>query len=122
MSITVLREENGLRVVRVTGLLKKGEQDAALNAEAQDWTAETRAKVLILARVFQGWERGGGWGDLTFFNKHNEQISRIAVVAEPKWEAQILMFIGAGLRRAAVKFFPLPQEPQARAWLAEEAG
>jgi hypothetical protein len=32
-------------------------------------------------------------------------------------EAQFLMFVGAGVRRAPVKFFPAGQETKARAWL-----
>jgi hypothetical protein len=50
---------------------------------------------------------------------HGGKISKIAIVAEPRWEALALAFAGAGVRRAPVKFFP-PNEPeQARSWLAE---
>ena len=37
----------------------------------------------------------------------------------PRWEADVLAFTGAGLRRGPVKFFPETGESAARAWLAE---
>ena len=50
---------------------------------------------------------------------HGSEIARIAIVGDPKWEAQALAFAGAGFRKAPVKFFPNEQEAAARAWLAE---
>ena len=44
-------------------------------------------------------------------------IEKIAIVADPKWELQTLMFAGAGVRTGQVKFFPMTQLGQARVWL-----
>jgi hypothetical protein len=35
MGVTIQQEEGGLRVIRVSGLLRKSEMDAALAAEAR---------------------------------------------------------------------------------------
>jgi hypothetical protein len=48
-----------------------------------------------------------------------ESESAIAIVGEPRWEADTLAFAGAGFRSAPVKFFPEGQVAQARAWLAQ---
>jgi hypothetical protein len=68
---------------------------------------------------FQGFERGADWGDLEFLFSHSNEIAKIAIIGEPRWESDALAFAGAGFRRAPVKFFPTGQEAQARVWLAE---
>jgi hypothetical protein len=50
---------------------------------------------------------------------HGGEISKIAIVAEPRWEALALAFAGAGVRRAPVEFFSTDKLQQARSWLAE---
>ncbi len=117
MSITIQQEKGDVRIVRIAGLLKKSEWDAALAAEARQWEPATRVKMLVIVENFKGWERGADWGDLTFFETHGDQIDKIAIVADPKLEMELLMFAGAGFRRAPVKFFPANQRAQARAWL-----
>jgi hypothetical protein len=52
---------------------------------------------------------------------HGGKISKIAIVAEPRWETLTLAFARAGVRRAPVKFFPPNELDQARSWLAELA-
>ena len=117
MGVTIQQEEGNLRVVRITGLLKKSEMDVALAAEARKWGPGTRIKALIIVEDFEGFERGADWGDITFLVKHDHQIDKLAIVADPKWEIETLTFAGAGFRQGQVKFFPLNQLAQARAWL-----
>ena len=117
MGVTIQQEEGNLRVVRISGLLRKSEMDAALAAEARKWGPGTRIKALIIVEDFEGFERGADWGDITFLVKHDHQIDKLAIVADPKWESEALMFAGKGLRRAQLKFFPAGQIALARAWL-----
>jgi hypothetical protein len=118
MGVTIQQEEGNLRVLRITGLLRKSEMDAALETEAKKWKPETKVKVLVMVEDFKGWERGADWGDVSFLLEHDKQIDKIAIVADPKWETETLTFAGAGFRQGEVKFFPLKQLAQARAWLA----
>jgi hypothetical protein len=103
--------------LRVTGLFRKSELDAALATEARQWGLATRVKALVIVENFKGWERGVDWGDMTFFGAHGDQIDKMAIVADPQWETDLLMFAGAGFRRAPVKFFSPNQLALARAWL-----
>jgi hypothetical protein len=57
--------------------------------------------------------------DLDFLFSHSSEISKIAIVSEPRWEALALAFTGAGFRRAPVKFFRPNEQEQAQSWLAE---
>jgi hypothetical protein len=117
MGATIQQEPGNVRVLRIMGLLTKAELDAALATEVGQWGPATRVKVLVIVEDFKGWERGVDWGDLTFFLEHDKEIDKIAIVADPKWETEFLMFAGAGLRLGPVKFFPPNQLVPARDWL-----
>ena len=116
MGVTI-QEEGKLTILRISGLLRKSEMDAALAAEARKWGPATRIKVLVMVEDFEGFERGAEWGDISFLIKHDHQIDKIAIVADPKWEVETLTFAGAGFRQGQVKFFSTKQLAQARAWL-----
>ena len=112
-----IQPEGNWRVLRITGVLKKAELDAALEAEAKTWKPATKVKVLALLEDFKGWERGADWGDITFMVGHDDQIEKMAIVGDAKWESEALMFAGKGFRKAEVKFFPTNKAALARAWL-----
>ena len=122
MGVTIEREKGNLRVLRITGLLRKSDLDAALAAEANQWEPTTHVKVLVMVEDFKGLERGADWGDLTFFETQGDRIDKIAIVADSKWELETLAFSGAGFRHGPVKFFPLSQLTMARAWLGKDSG
>jgi hypothetical protein len=106
-------------VLRISGTLKQSEFGAEQNAIARKIDAGSKPRLLVILENFEGWERGADWNDLDFMISHGGEISKIAIVAEPRWEALALAFAGAGVRRAPVKFFPPIELEQARSWLAE---
>lgn len=120
MGATIM-SEGEIKVVRLTGMLRKTELDAIQWGEGLDSATESRIKVLVIAENFEGWFRGDLWGDVRFVTMHGDQIEKMALVAEPRWQDRFLMFTGAGFRRTQIKFFPADQLAEARAWLAEPA-
>jgi hypothetical protein len=117
MALTVEKESGDVWVLRISSLLRKSEQDTVQAAAAREFEAGGTVKLLVIAEDFRGWEAGADWGDMTFLVKHGNQITKIAVVADAKWETSFMMFAGAGFRRAPVKFFPAGQTTEARTWL-----
>jgi hypothetical protein len=117
MAVTIEAGGGNLRILRLKGLLRKAELDAVLATETRQWRPTTHVKVLLILEDFKGWEHGANWGDTTFFEAHGDQIDRIAIVADPKWEAEMLAFVGAGFRRAPVKFFSANEFALAWSWL-----
>jgi hypothetical protein len=117
MGLAVEKESGDVWVLRISSLLRKSEQDNVQAAAAKDFEAGGTAKLLVIAEDFRGWEPGADWGDLTFLVKYGNQITKIAIVADPKWQTAFMAFAGAGFRRAPVKFFPTGQATEARAWL-----
>jgi hypothetical protein len=112
-------EPNNVCVLRISGVLKRSEFGGGQEAVAREIDAGSKPRLLAILENFEGWERGADWNDLDFMLSHGDEISRIAIVGEPRWETQALAFAGMGFRRAPVKFFPAGQESQARAWLAQ---
>ena len=117
MGASIIEQEGSLKVLRITGLLKKSELDDVQATVVDPLGPDSHIKLLVTAEGFQGWERGADWGDLTFFSTYGDMIEKIAIVALPRWETDLMIFAAAGLRRAPVKFFPEGQLAQARAWL-----
>jgi hypothetical protein len=120
MPVEMKYEPDDICVLRISGILKRSEFGAEQNALARKIDMGSKPRLLVILENFEGWERGADWGnDLDFLFLHSGKISKIAIVAEPRWDALALAFAGAGVRRAPVKFFPPNDLDQARNWLAE---
>jgi hypothetical protein len=117
MGASIIDQDGNLRVLLITGLLKKSELDDVQATVVNQLDPDSHIKLLVIAEGFQGWESGADWGDLTFFTTYGDLIEKIAIVAPSRWETDLLIFAAAGLRRAPVQFFPEGQLARARAWL-----
>jgi len=117
MAVSYVKEPSGLYVIRISGALTEKDRKRVERFGRENIDRDARIKVLILAEDFSGWSRQGDWGDLTFMMEYDPFIEKIAVVASERWQDKMLAFLGAGLREAAVKFFPVGEENMARAWL-----
>lgn len=119
MGATIKQEENGAWVLHISGALRKEELDAVQAAGINTMGPQDTARVLVMvAEDFCGWVGDEVWNDMTFFVEHGDRIEKIAIVGDTKWEARMLMFTGAGFRRAPVKYFTRDQLAEARAWLS----
>ena len=119
MPIQIQYQPNDICVLRISGVLKRSEFGAEQSALARKIDTGSKPRLLVILENFEGWERGADWNDLDFVMSHGGEIAKIAIVAEPRWEALAFAFAGAGVRRAPVKFFPPNQLEQAQNWLAE---
>ena len=117
MSVTFTKESDDLFVINVQGILTFEDLKEVEKKASEGIDRNRKTKLLVLAEDFTGWGKKGDWGDLTFFHEYDSYVEKIAVVAEGRWEDQILMFIGAGRRQASVEFFLPDEENEARDWL-----
>lgn len=118
MPANIQLEPDHTYVLRFSGILKRSEFGGAQTAAARAIDTGVKPRVLAILDQFEGWERGADWNDLDFMLTHGNEIAKIAIVGDARWEAEALAFAGAGFRSAPVQFFPAGQEAQARAWLA----
>lgn len=119
MPVQIDNQPNDVCVLRISGILKQSEFATAQKELARKIDVGSKPRVLAIVESFEGWERGADWNDLDFLVSHGGEISRIAIVADSKWEAQGLAFAGAGVRRAPVKFFRPAELEQAESWIAQ---
>jgi hypothetical protein len=119
MPATLKRGEDGIYDLRISGTLTKSEFAVIQSEIAKEIDEGAKPQVLAFLDDFRGWERRADWDDLDFLISHSGEITKIAIVGEPKWETEALAFSGAGIRAAPVKFFRIGQEAQARDWLAD---
>ena len=117
MPVQVDYQPNDVCLLRISGLLKQSEFAATQKDLARKIDGGSKPRVLAIVESFEGWERGADWNDLDFLVSHSDEIARIAIVADPKWETQALAFAGAGVRAAPVKFFRPAELELARSWI-----
>ena len=119
MSITFTKESDDLFVINVQGILTFEDLKEVENKVSEVIDRSQKTKLLVLAEEFSGWGKKGDWGDLTFMYEYDPHIEKIAVVTEANWKDEMLMYIGAGRRKAEVKFFF--EDEDAWDWLGSES-
>ena len=105
--------------IDVSGLVQKSELENVQGAIAQEIARIGKVRLLFVLDQFKGWQKGQGWGDMDFYEKHGQDIERIAIVGEEKWRDDALMFALADLRKAPTRYFLPAEFEQARTWLAQ---
>ena len=105
MPVEMNYEPNGICVLRISGILKRSEFGAEQEALAAHIDTGSKPCLLVILENFEGWERGADWDDLDFLFSHAGKISKIAIVAEPRWETLALAFAGAGIQSRASEVF-----------------
>ena len=119
MSVTFTKESDDLFVINLQGIFTFYDLKEVEKSAREQIDRNKKNKVLVLSEDFTGWGKEGDWGDLTFFHEYDPYIEKIAVVAEANWKDEMLMYIGAGRRKAEVKFFF--EDEDAWDWLGSES-
>jgi len=122
MSAQIESAADGLVTVKVSGKLSQPELESMQQEAAKYIQAWGSIRILIVADKFEGWERTGDWGELSFHAKHDQQIQRMAIVGEKRWEDLTLLFTAKGFRPFPIEFFQTAELTRAKAWLSEVQG
>ncbi len=80
---------------------------------------DAKIRLLIELHDFEGWTAGAMWEDTKFAARHFNDIERLAVVGEARWERSMTTFIKA-FTMAAVKYFDMQNVDQAHQWIREK--
>jgi hypothetical protein len=119
MPASIQHESGNLFRVRISGLLRLVELKDVQAVAAREIGRLGTIKLLFVLEDFEGWDRDTAWGDLEFYTAHDKGIEKIGIIGEEKWRDHGMAFAGAGIRKAAVRFFAPGENAQARAWLLE---
>ena len=77
-----------------------------------------KVRLLACFREFRGWDTHAGWDDMRFAVKHYNDLDRIALVGDRKWE-EWMAKICKPFTAAKVKYFDAPDIQKAWEWLQE---
>lgn len=69
-------------------------------------------------RDFKGWTLSALWKDLKFDFKNNENMERIAMVGDRKWEKELTQLMKP-FTEADIKFFETEEREEAKYWIKE---
>ena len=120
MSAEIVSNRGGILTVKVTGWLTPTELLVTQQTAADILRVHGGSRVLVAAEDFQGWEKGGDWGDMSGQMELDAYAQRIAIVGDRKWKDLTLLFTGKGVRHVAIEYFSPRDVEKARAWLARE--
>lgn len=118
MPIEFESEKDAVVVFRVSGKLGKAELDRAYIKCEELIKKVGRVKLLAITDNFLGWEGAEGWEDMSFQERNDPYIEKIAIVGEEKWRDLAYAFTLKGLRPVPIEYFGPGQELAARQWLA----
>lgn len=106
--------------VTISGVMS-GADKAAFESAARAAIAKSGTiRVLIILKDFQGVGTSVDVNNLDFYADHADDIVKMAVVGDPKWKTEALVFTGAGARKTQVRFFETVQFGAAQQWLAAQ--
>lgn len=76
--------------------------------------------IRLLAELhdFEGWTAGALWEDTKFAAKHFNDIERLAVVGESRWQKGVAVFFKP-FTSAEVRYFDMKEIDKAREWVRE---
>jgi hypothetical protein len=106
----------------LSGVLAAPDLDAVHEAAKALMAKQERISAMVILQDFRGFSAGVDWGNLAFYSEYGDRIVRMAIVGDPRWEADAIMFTGKGARRTEIEYFPVSEIAKAQAWLAAAPG
>jgi hypothetical protein len=119
MPVTMTHEGEDLYRLDVRGVLAKAEFERWQSVLASELAGGRHVRLLVVLDGFEGWAPGDNWSDLGFYMEHGDSIDRIAIVGDPRWRSEMMMFAVADLRKGPVEFFPTQDIADARKWVGQ---
>lgn len=115
-----MREENGGRILDVglIGTLENEDYPPLIGEFRRLAGLYGKIRVLLDMTRFHGWDAGALWEEMKFDLQHLDEMDRLAVIGDKKWQHAIAGFAKA-VFPAATRYFDLADAARARAWIAE---
>jgi hypothetical protein len=120
MTVELQQRQNGkVLVVPVSGKLERADYDRFVPEFERLIQQHGKIRVLLETHDFHGWTAGALWDDIKLNVKHFNDIERVAVVGEKKWEKGMTTFCKP-FTTATIRFFDHDHADEAYAWIEEE--
>ena len=106
--------------VQIRGKLDKEDYDRFVPAIERLVQQEGPLRILVEMDEFHGWTAGALWEDVKFDARHFNDIEKLAIVGDRKWEEGMATFCKP-FTTAKVKYFDRTEIEQAEQWLETSA-
>ncbi len=116
-----LREELDGKLLRVnvSDTLTKEDYERFVPEVKRLITEHGKIRVLFDMQEFRGWNAGALWEDIKFSLGHFNDIERLAMVGEKKWQEWMAVFCKP-FTTAKIRYFDQGEADQAQEWLVSE--
>lgn len=79
----------------------------------------SKIRLVVELLDFEGWTAAALWEDTKFAARHFDDIERLAVVGDARWEKGVTMFIKP-FTKADVRYFDMKDVDKAQKWVRED--
>ena len=118
MSAEIISNTDGIVTVKISGLFTYPDQIALQNEMVNMVSTPDKISILTIYEEFEGWSHDDRWEDVSFQEKSDPYISKMAIVGAEQWRELALMFVSAGFRSFPVAYFETAELDKAQAWLS----
>lgn len=109
-------KEGKVLIVPVSGRLEKEDYERFVPEMERLIEQHGKIRLLLETHDFHGWDAGALWEDLKFDAKHFNDIERLAIVGEKRWEKGMAIFCKP-FTTAKVRYFDKSKRDEALAWV-----
>lgn len=103
--------------IRVEGKLTSKDYESFV-PEIEALMKTGKIRILLELIRFHGWTAGALWEDTKFAAKHLNDLERIAIAGDKKWEKGMATFCKP-FTRATIRYFDSDEIERAKKWIME---
>jgi hypothetical protein len=119
MPCEIIEQEHGQITFKVSGKLRRNELARVEKTAIESMRSGEKVRFLVLVENFQGWENTDDWSDVSFQAEHDDQMEKIAIVGDRRWQELVEVFTGKGLRPIDIRYFSPDEAAIANAWIRQ---
>ncbi|MFP4356175.1 MAG: STAS/SEC14 domain-containing protein [Phycisphaerae bacterium] len=117
MSVEIQEKQQGRYLdVNLTGKLRREDYEMFVPELERQIEKHGKVRIRVDLRDFHGWEGGGLWEDIKLNLKHFNDIEKVAMVGDSKWQKGMSAFCKP-FTTAEIEYFPPDQAEQADQWV-----
>ncbi len=117
MACEIIKVEDSVVHIRIKDIMQVADKNKLESLGTDMLSKREKIRLVVLLENFKGWEKSEVWGDVGFMMEHGDDIVRMAIVGDEKWKEQMLIFVGKGLRKTEIEFFPPSSIKKAEDWV-----
>ncbi|MFW6161388.1 MAG: STAS/SEC14 domain-containing protein [Planctomycetota bacterium] len=120
MAVTLMEAEDApILEVRVRGKLTAEDYERFIPEIERLIQEHGKLRILFEMRDFHGWDAAALWEDIKFDVKHFNDIERLALVGEKRWQKGMSVFCKP-FTTAEIRYYELDELERARQWLRSD--